>query len=708
MKAQLYKIKKGFAKHNNLPIYFEAVKLTETNKAIYIFGRGTTETKKMGVCMKCGRTLTHPVSVELGIGPECGKHYWDWDKVGGYSKENLERLTKAIKEDIRLDCWIPKSVILSVEKLKVDIQIPKEHKMLQKRTKGPNKKRASKVDKKDLEIKIEFPFDRTTLNQVKTISGRKYDPKHKVWYAPKSIGAIKKLKEFGFELDPALEQFFYTHKIDSDKISTEFDIPGLGGTLDPFQKKGVAMIEKLNGNALLADQMGLGKTIQTLAWLQLHPELRPAIIVCPGVAKAHWVREAKIWLDNPKVQALYGQTPDQDITGDIIVINYAILHYWKKELKGINAKFFAIDEAHKIKNNGKLRTKAAKYLAKDIPHVLPITGTPFLSKPREIINAVKLARPSVIPNTWHFLHRYCDAKHNGFGWDFNGASNVKELHALLSESVMIRRLKKDVMKDLPDKRWTVHPMEINNREEYNQAEADLIKYLKNKVTKELELELREKLGDSLFDTVQFKDHKLEKLKNEKANKARNAETLVKINTLRQLAANGKMNQIIKWIKDFLESGEKLVIMAIHKKVIQQIMNEFGKIAVKVDGSVSNDDKLKMQDKFQNDPKIRLFVGNIQSAGVSLTLTEASNLAFIELPWTPGELDQAADRIHRRGQDNAVTIYYLIGENTIEEKMAKILDKKRKILEQVLDGKQVEETALITELLNSYKEKTKIN
>jgi SWI/SNF-related matrix-associated actin-dependent regulator 1 of chromatin subfamily A len=145
----------------------------------------------------------------------------------------------------------------------------------------------------------------------------------------------------------------------------------------------------------------------------------------------------------------------------------------------------------------------------------------------------------------------------------------------------------------------------------------------------------------------------------------------------------------------------LVVFAVHKTTIDALMKEFKTEAVKVDGSVSATKRDEAVKTFQNDPKVKLFIGNIQAAGTGLTLTAASSVAFLELPWTPGELKQAEDRCHRIGQKNTVNVYYLLADETIEMTIARILDEKRKVLEAVLDGKEVDEGNLLTELIEAY-------
>jgi len=273
-----------------------------------------------------------------------------------------------------------------------------------------------------------------------------------------------------------------------------------------------------------------------------------------------------------------------------------------------------------------------------------------------------------------FAIRYCNAQYTRFGWRFDGASNTMELNSLLIDKktgVMLRRLKKDVLKDLPDKTYSVIPFEIDNRKEYEYAEEDFIAWVS------------------------------ERKGNRAAMNASRAEALAQIEALKQIATAGKMAQVKQWIRDFLDDNGKLVVFCTHKFPIGELMEEFGSIAVKIDGSSSANQRTEAVDKFQNDDNIRLFVGNIRAAGLGITLTTASNVAILELPWSPGELVQAADRLHRIGQKDNVTVYYLVANATIEERIADLLDNKRTVLDAVLDGRTPEEGSLFNELMAMY-------
>ncbi|HSH25604.1 MAG TPA: DEAD/DEAH box helicase, partial [Massilibacterium sp.] len=523
---------------------------------------------------------------------------------------------------------------------------------------------------------------------------------------PPSTQALEKLLATGFSIGKDLSDLMeelITQKAEILKPSTDIEIPGLGGTLYPFQAQGVNFIDARNGRALIGDEMRLGKSIQTLAWLQLRQNIRPVVLVVPAAVKYDWRNKALEWMDSPNVQVLEGQTP-YPITGELVIINYHILQYWVKELIEFGPEVLVVDEIQRIKNKQAKRTKACLKLGKKTKHVIGLSGTFIKNRPEEGFNAIQLIDRSIFPNKWHYLHRYCDAKHNGFGWDFSGASNTKELHDILSNSIMLRRRLKDVKDNLPEKTKTFVPMEIDNDKEYAKAENDFINWIKGKVEKDMHTELREKLGDELFKNIKINKEQLERMKMDKAVKAESAQALVQLQALEQLAAQGKIKSVVSWISDFLESGEKLVVMAVNKFVVRQLMEAFPKIAVKIDGDLSADQKTETEQIFQTNPKIRLMIGNIQAASEGMDFSASNTVAVVQLPWSPGDLEQALKRIENINKDGVPLFhYYLLAKDTIEERKANILDKKQKVLDSVLDGKDTEDESLLTELMNQYKQ-----
>lgn len=529
-------------------------------------------------------------------------------------------------------------------------------------------------------IKIVFPYDLNDIANVKTLLGRRFIPDKRCWTAPLNLENLQKLKSWGFFLIPELESIIEQSKpentVSIDNLKPII-IPGLKGGLLPYQGVGVRFIDLKNGRALIADEMGLGKTIEAIAWLQLHPELRPTIIIVPASLKLNWVYEAIKWMNiNPtQILDVYGQTPYSTGKAEIIIINYDIVSYWLPSLKLKGFKVLILDEIHYIKDSSTKRTKAIKQLAKGIPHVIGLSGTPIINRPIEIFNTLSIINSSAIPNFREYTRRFCDAKYNGFGWDFNGCSNSEELHNLLINSFMIRRLKKDVLKDLPEKRTCFVPIELDNKEEYFRAQNDFINYIKLTY------------GGAA------------------AQKASAAETLVQINTLRKLAIKGKMKGVIDWISEFLESGKKLVVFATHTNTIDMLMEAFPDISVRYDGTVNQTNRNINKERFQNDPSIKLFIGMLDTqgkpAGVGLTLTAASDTATVEYQWSPGTHDQADDRIHRIGQDKGCLNHKLMAAGSIDEKFAILLDSKRKVIDSVIDGKKTEEMNLLSLLIKEY-------
>lgn len=438
--------------------------------------------------------------------------------------------------------------------------------------------------------------------------------------------------------------------------------------LFPYQRKGVTFLERRKGRALIADEMGLGKTVQVLGWLQHRRSYRPTIIICPTSVRLHWQSLIRLMLHEecylPYSQTAAGIGYENQ---SFIIIHYSIVPFWVDWLRALKPKVIVVDEAQAIKTNNTKRTNAVKALARKVPHVIGLTGTPIVNRPSEAFNILQIIDRKTFPNQRKYAERYCDRKLTYWGWDESGAINIPELHELLS-SVMLRRRKVDVLKSLPPKIRSFVPLELTNRKEYTAAEKDFIGYVRETEGKEA------------------------------AKKANKAAALTKVTFLRLLAARGKLEQAIDWIANTIEE-QKLVVFAVHREILDPVFNAFRKVAVRVDGSVNEAERGRAIDRFQKDPKCRLFVGQTQAAGTGITLTAASNVAFLELPWTPGDLLQCEDRCHRIGQVNSVTIHYLLAANTIDEKMADLIDRKRRILDSVHDGETF--PSILAELLNHY-------
>lgn len=535
------------------------------------------------------------------------------------------------------------------------------------------------------------------LGLVKSLPGRKYVSNQRAWYVPIELSSLDKLRKWGFLLSSDL--LININKKEKPKpspiIKEKIKQDKKYEKLYSFQKKGVEAIDNFNGRILIADEMGLGKTVQALTWLRLHPELRPALIIMPGSLKLNWYKEIQNWM-SPKekvhiVNGRYNNVNKIEKEASIYLANYDILYSRQKDKKDENkTKVVArpdlveigfntiiVDECHNIKNSKTNKSKAVKQFTKKADNIIALSGTPILNKPIEFYPILNILDPTSFSSFWNFAHSYCAPYHNGFGWVFNGATNTSELNKILKEKIMVRNLKKDVMKDLPNKITSVIPFSISNQKTYENAEKDIISWIKENEGKE------------------------------KAEKAQNALVLVQFEKLKQLASAGKTAMVEQWLEDYLSTDQKIVLFATHYEIIDYWYNKYKNIAVKFDGRDSFFVRDKAVEEFQNNSGIKIFIGNIKAAGAGITLTAANSVAFLELGWTPGEHLQAEDRIHRIGQTSeSVNIFYLIADGTVELDIMELLDKKKNNLNKVLDGKEAQKESLLTELKNSYVERKK--
>lgn len=546
-------------------------------------------------------------------------------------------------------------------------------------------------------VRVSFSYNPALIEEVRGLSPhRRWDSVIKAWLFPlrDAERVVDWGKERGFYIDPAVvEEIEKARKLieanitASQAVASDLRVEGLKGELRPFQRAGVEYA-LTNRRVFIADEMGLGKTVQALATIEAAGAY-PALVVCPASLKYNWAREAERWLART-VEVLNGN--GSETRAEIVICNYDIV---KKHLESLKARGFravVLDESHYVKNYRAQRTEACREVMKGVPYRLCLTGTPVLNRPQELLSQLGiLGRLDDFGGFWEFARRYCDARKTRWGWDLSGASNLEELNLKLRATCFIRREKKEVLRELPSKQRVVIPVEIDNRDEYGRALNDLSSWVREKVRKDEEfLKTLEGLSD-----VERRKAILERV-NSAVERAYRAEQLVRVEALKQVVVKGKMAAVKEWVSDFLETGEKLVLFAQHKEVVEELSREYG--ALKVLGDMDSKARQATVDRFQNDPGSRLIVLNMQAGGVGLTLTAASNVAFIELGWTPGVHDQAEDRCHRIGQEGSVTAWYLLGRETIDEDIYDLIEQKRAVVESVTEGGLTEEMGVLQELL----------
>ena len=440
----------------------------------------------------------------------------------------------------------------------------------------------------------------------------------------------------------------------------------LGGELAPFQWAGVRyLLEKRR--AFLADEQGLGKTVQTLAALEADDAF-PAVVVCPASLKLTWEREAAKWLPHRTRAVVTGRSAVAP-RADLVIVNYEIVADHRDSLLRMRPNALVLDESHYCKNPRAKRTQAMRKLAGALPRDalrLALSGTPVTNGPDEIVAQLRiLGRLEEFGSGAQLKRR------------FKGNGAEERLHWHLRRSCFVRRLKKDVLPQLPDKRRVVIPVGLTNQAEYRLAEKDVIAWLR-----EQPLDLSE------LDA--------------KIARVLRAERLAQINTLKQLAAKGKLAAAIAWIHDFLESGEPLVVFAHHQEVQDAVVAHFPSAGHLLgrDSAARRDEAVRA---FQDGTGPQLLVCSTAVAGHGITLTRASNVCFLELGWTPAQHDQAEDRCHRIGQHDAVTAWYLLAAGTIDETIAELLHAKRNVVGAVTDGARQTEGSMVDEVVRALAE-----
>lgn len=414
-------------------------------------------------------------------------------------------------------------------------------------------------------------------------------------------------------------------------------------------------IQKLveNKKYILADDMGLGKTTSTII-AALETGAKKILIICPATLKINWKRE----IENYSQRSIYiAEGKNFSTEHDFVIINYDILknfHDTKKkddsQIIGANFDLVIIDEAHYIKNAQAQRTKLINDIVKKVDRLWLLTGTPMTSRPIDYYNLLSLVDSPVAKNWMAYVVRYCSGYQFRVGprkvWNVMGASNLDELRDRTS-STILRRLKEDVL-DLPDK--IISPVYLRLKsKDYEELMGEYYNwYEKNP-------------DESKSLTVQFS----------------------KLTKVRQVIANEKIAQTIELAENILEQGKKVIIFCNFTDSLNQLMQHFGKMAVKVDGSMSKPERQLSVDEFQENDKIRVFVGNIIAAGVGLTLTAAEAVIMNDLSFVPAHHSQAEDRAFRIGQKKNVSVYYPIYENTIEAVIYDILNAKKQVIATVM-------------------------
>lgn len=445
-----------------------------------------------------------------------------------------------------------------------------------------------------------------------------------------------------------------------------------------------------HGNHINGSSVGTGKSLCSVLYAEML-DLFPCMVVCPASVKSGWLREWKETNPDRQVSIISTSSPPEDFEADVIVINYDILgkRVTKENgktsleirLNGMKKKLFSLviaDEIHFLKNRKSIRSKSFKKLIHKVPSVIGLTGTLIMNRPAELLNILMLIEriKEIAPeDQYHhyFFERYCNMKETNFGMDISGASNIKELNRLLKECCYFQVSKRDALKELPPISENVVECEITNKRAYKKAKGDLLQFIEDK----------------------FKDE-------EKVEKAARAEFLVKLSTLKQLSLEGKEKFIKKWVEEWMEANEeeKLLVFASQSTILTKIAEEF-KEGLLITGGTTTKKRDEILQKFFSQKESRVLFANIGCLGTGVDGLQkvCSNMAILELPPRPSDLVQVIGRLERSGQENPVTIQYLLSPETIDQDLWEMLKGKKDVTDMLNKGFQ-DDTSLM--ILQKYK------
>lgn len=439
--------------------------------------------------------------------------------------------------------------------------------------------------------------------------------------------------------------------------------------LFPFQREGVKFAIKQEGRCIIGDEMGLGKTIQAIAIANWYMADWPMLVVCPASVVRGWKKHLLTWLKHVKEHqiAIVEKPGPYPFDAKIIIMSYDRMKACENDIKKSDANVMIFDESHNLKSHKSQRTKSGVTIAKDRKRVILLSGTPALSRPIELYPQLLIVDPKMFPKMHDFGLRYCDAKQLNFGpypsWDYKGNSNTDELRILLESTVMIRRMKKDVLRDLPPK----NRQKVSLPVELTPEQSSRMTYFKEQVGKVTKI-----TNDIKTDLMKWFSE----------------------------SAEVKIPAVTKYIEKLLDKDrqKKFIIFCHHRVMSEGLMQFLEQKQISfiiINGETLPKLRQECCDVFQTNDRVRVAVVSIVAAGVGVTLTAAHHVVFAELFWNPGIINQAEDRAHRIGQEDTVLVEYLIAKETVDELIWGLISKKLNVLEKVgLGGEHLTKESIV--------------
>ncbi|KAI0493365.1 hypothetical protein KFK09_023481 [Dendrobium nobile] len=555
-------------------------------------------------------------------------------------------------------------------------------------------------------IAAKFPYNPILVQAVHKVPKASWRPQERLWTFP--LSSLKIAEEVFGEvsganvelqsLDPLVCRALAAANAAPNLLALYDRIPSsLESKLLPFQREGVRFVLQHGGRALLADEMGLGKTLQALAVASSLSESWPVLVLTPSSLRLHWASMIQQWLGIPAGDILVvlsqagsnrggfkivfsSQKVDLQLDGTFNIVSYDTVPKVQNALLSFAFKIVIADESHFLKNAQAKRTSASLPILQKAQYAMLLSGTPASSRPIELFKQLEALHPEVYRSVHEYGNRYCKG---GFFGLYQGASNHDELHSLMKGTVMIRRLKIDVLSELPVKRRQQVFLDLNEKE---------LKKIR-----------------ALFHELELVKSKIQICNSEENLEALKFTQKNLINKIYNDSAEAKIPAVLDYLGTVIETDCKFLVFAHHLPMIEALHNFFLKKKVgciRIDGSTPATSRQALVTQFQEKSEIKAAVLSIRAGGVGLTLTAASTVIFAELSWTPGDLIQAEDRVHRIGQVASVNIYYLLANETVDDIIWDVVQSKLENLGQVLDGEENKLEVASTQTISSSPAKQK--
>lgn len=504
-------------------------------------------------------------------------------------------------------------------------------------------------------FRVESRFNQFVVSVCKSLRSSRYDPSSRTWSLDleEHENFVRRLRENdGIKVVALPTWILATFQGRQPIVTPAIELLSvdekLVNALMPFQREGIEFGIRNQGRVLIADDMGLGKTIQAIGIACYYRREWPLLIICPSSVRMAWADALLRWLPSLKSKevCVAFNTKVDLWSGLVAIVSYDLAVRFKETLKSRQFQIVIADECHFLKNHKSLRSNVCLPLLKSSKRAVLLSGTPALSRPSELYTQIDAVAPKLFHSFIQFGVRYCDGRQKHFGWDFGGASNLEELQVLLEQKVMIRRLKSEVLSQLPDKVRQVVKLDpsLVKASGLKQAEKEFQRAVKLKACVK-----RTALLGFYRET-----------------------------------AEAKCAAAVDYVSDLMESGMKVLIFAHHRIVMDALCNALDSKKhqyIRIDGSTVGEDRLPLCDEFQSNPSVLAAVLSVTAANTGLNLTAASVVVFAELYWNPGVLIQAEDRVYRIGQKNSVTVRYLIASGTADDYMWPLLQNKLRVLER---------------------------